>query len=213
VAHGKVLTGNIVAVALVTAGASAEGAVLPSPEMLSRKTVAVVSYVSVRLGTITKREFQRALIQEAAANGLDSVPRPGGAKYEELKRASMGSLLDQVWIKGQAAEMGITVTRDQVTRTLARLKKVFESAAEYREFLKEAHFTRRDVNERIEVQMLAERIRGRVERKAGGKSGRNEVVRDFVAALEQRWRARTVCALEYAIDRCSNGSTGSAASG
>jgi hypothetical protein len=68
-----------------------------------------------------------------------------------------------------------------------------------------ARYTLRDVRERIEVQILSTRIQERVAAGLSGRSGQKAFAK-FVAEYEQRWQARTVCAPEYVIDRCSNGS-------
>jgi hypothetical protein len=176
-----------------------------SAEELSDKTVAIVSHVPVELGTITKIELRRALVQRAAQQGYRSTPKPGGKRHAALEKAALGEQLDIVWISGQAAEMGISVTPRQVSRELAAIKRQnFKNEAEYRRFLRRMHYTQQDVNTRVELQMLSAMIQERV---AGGKSnaGRLKALERFVAAYAKRWRARTVCAEEYATDRCSNG--------
>ena len=145
-------------------------------------------------------------MQSAAVAGLRSVPKPGGAEYEKLKKVAIGELLDSIWIRGQATEMGIVVTPRQISRMLARLKReAFKSEAAYRRFLKESHYTRRDVRERVEIQILSMRIQERIVRKATSESGVQKAFSAFVVAYGERWRARTVCAAEYVTTRCSNG--------
>ncbi|HEY6549986.1 MAG TPA: hypothetical protein VIY71_02170 [Solirubrobacterales bacterium] len=181
-------------------------ALASTPVELPANTVAIVSEVPRRTGTITKAEFHHALAQAAAQAGRKSTPKPGGNGYGKLKEVAIGESLDTVWIKGQAAEMVIEVTHQKVSRELARLKKqAFKSEAEYHRFLKESHFTRRDVRERVEVQLLSTAIQRRVVRGLSGEAAKQKAFSDFVDAYSKRWRARTVCAPEYAIDRCSNG--------
>jgi hypothetical protein len=178
-----------------------------TPVELPTNTVAIVSEVPAGTGTITKREFNRGLVQAAAQAGLRSAPKPGGNGYGKLKELTIGELLDAVWIRGQAMEMGIDVTPRKVSRELALLKKqAFKNEAQYHRFLKESHYTRRDVRERVELQLLSTAIQRQVARGAGGgEAATQKAFSDFVDAYSKRWRARTVCAPEYAIDRCSNG--------
>jgi hypothetical protein len=49
------------------------------------------------------------------------------------------------------------------------------------------------------------RIQERVARGTSGIRDAQEKFKKFVDAYSKRWRARTVCAVEFAIDRCSNG--------
>lgn len=180
-------------------------AVASTPVELPANTVAIVSGVPRTTGTITKTEFHHALAQAAAQAGRKSTPKPGGNGYGKLKEMTIGELLDAVWIKGQAAEMGIGVTPRKVSRELTRLREeAFKSEADYHRFLKEAHFTRRDVRERVELQLLSAAIQLRVVRGVSGEAAVQKAFSEFVDAYEKRWRARTVCAPEYTIDLCSN---------
>jgi parvulin-like peptidyl-prolyl isomerase len=194
----------IATVAFVLGGESAASST-PAPEELAPNIVAFVSHVPAAVGRITDAEFQRALVQAAAAAGRGSAPKPGGNGYGRLRDEAVQELLDFVWIKGQATEMGIAVTRDQVAIELAAIKKAnFKNEAQYRAFLEEAHFTRRDVDERVELQLLSARIQERIAR---GTTVRDvqEKFKKFVDAYMKRWRARTVCATGFATERCSNG--------
>ena len=163
-------------------------------------------------GITTKKEFFHALAQAAAQAGLRSAPKPGHNGYGKLKRTAIGELLDDSWIRGQAAEMGIGVRPRQVARLTAKIKReAFRNGAEYRRFLREAHFTRHDVKERVELQLLTERIQERVAAGIGSEAGVQKAFAKFVSEYEARWEARTVCAPGYVIDRCLNGPAPSAA--
>jgi SurA N-terminal domain len=204
--------GGIVAVvALVLAGWSAERSfALPTPEELAPNTVARVFDAPAGAGTITVAEFRHALDLVSVAAGRRSVPQVGANDYERLRKAAIGSLLESAWLFGQAAEWGIAVTPREVSRELALIKRQsFESRAEYRKFLREMHYTRRDVNERVELQLLSvglqQRIQARIEREARNEFEEQRGLREFVAEFNERWRARTVCAPLYVTERCSNG--------
>lgn len=191
---------------LALTGGSAAGTVtLPAPEQLVPNTVARISGVPDRPGTITKAEFRHALVLAAAARGRHPAPEPGGRGYEQLRHAAVLDLLETIWIKGQAEEMNIFVTREQVRRELALIKRQsFDSPAEFREFMKESRFTRRDVYERVELQLLSIRIAARVLAGARTEAEERAVYKAFVAEFNERWRSRTVCAPEYVIEHCSN---------
>lgn len=191
-------------------GGTASSAVPPLPEELPGNMVAVVSHAPVSRGRITKAEFQHALVLGAVQAGRSSVPRPGENGYERLKRKAIGSLLEATWILGEAVEMGIAVTRSEVARELSLIKRQsFKNEAEYLKFLREAHYTKRDVFERVELQMLGIRLqawlRARVERESRNPFEEQQAFKEFVVEFVEKWRARTVCAPVYATDRCSNG--------
>ena len=118
----------------------------------------------------------------------------------------MGESLESEWIRGQAAEMGIGVRPREVARALAQLKKqAFRNGAQYRRFLKKSHYTRRDVNERVEIQLFSERIQERVAAGIDSEKAVQKAFAKFVSEYKVRWRSRTVCAADYVTDLCSNG--------
>jgi hypothetical protein len=179
---------------------------LPAPEELPDNVIALVSHVSSEVGTITKREFRHALAQQAASAGQDSTPEPGEKGYERLKVRAVSARLETAWIQGQAAAMRIKVTARQVARELAQIKKEnFKNGAEYRKFLSEYHLTRRDVKERVKVQLISTRIQRRIALSPAGQADADKAFKDFVAAYRKRWRGRTVCAPDYVTEECSNG--------
>ncbi len=182
----------------------------PPPEALPANVVAIVAQVpdlkSEQGGVITSKEFDRALDQAAAQHGRRVAPGPRGDGYRKLRDQAIGELLDDSWIRGQAAEMGIGVRQREVSRELERLKKqAFKNGAQYRRFLKEAHYTRKDVRERVEVQILSERIQERIVAGLTSQAAAQKAFTKFVAEYSSRWRARTVCAADYVSERCSNG--------
>jgi hypothetical protein len=134
------------------------------------------------------------------------APQPGDDEYPGLQHIAIGQLLDDSWIRGQAAEMGIGVRPRGVSRELASLtKKAFKSEAQYRQFLREAHFTRRDVRARVELQMLTEQIQVTIVAGLTSAKSRQKAFDKFVKEYVVRWRARTVCATGHVTVRCSNG--------
>lgn len=125
--------------------------------------VAVVENAPDGLGTVTKAEFLHELAQAAAAEKITPVPKPGDQKYDELKEKALGELFDGVWIMGQAEEMGISVTDEEVAKELEKLKKqAFKTEKQYQEFLKEAHYTQADVERRVKVQIISTQIQEQI---------------------------------------------------
>jgi parvulin-like peptidyl-prolyl isomerase len=206
---GFVVPATVVALLALGGGSAMGSAALPAPDELPATMVAVVSEVPVGRGRITKGEFQHALLLEAVSAGRRSAPKPGGAGYEKSKVIAVGSLLERVWVYGEAAEMNIAVTHREVAREVALIKREsFKDGAEFRRFLKEARYTRRDVNEQVEIQMLGTRLQRRFFRQIGretsSKSEEQQAFTEFAAEFSKKWRSRTVCAADYVTDRCSN---------
>jgi hypothetical protein len=205
--------GSAITAAAIVACASAAvvAHALPAPEELAPDRVAVVDRAPGGHGTITLAEFRHGLVLAAAGKGRRSLPKAGGPAYEVIQKEAVDSLLEGAWIYGQADEWGISVSRRQVSRELAQLKREsFKSGAEFRDFLRENRYTRHDVNERVEIQVIATRLQHRLVRqfRREGKTSRKAEQRaftEFVQEFNAKWRARTVCAPRYATERCSNG--------
>ena len=125
---------------------------------VSSGDVAVVEDAPDGLGTVTEEDLKQAIEQTAGQAG-QKVPKAGTPQYDELEKTAISEVLDRIWIQGEAEEMGISVTPEEVADELEKLKKqAFKTEAEYQEFLKKGNFTQADVEERIEIQMLSERI-------------------------------------------------------
>jgi len=134
--------------------------------------VAVVEEAPEGIGTITEQEFRHAIVQTAASSGIKPVPKPGDEQYEGLKKTALEELLQSIWLKGQAAEMGIEATPKEVAAELKKIKEqTFESSEKkFQEFLKESHFTKADVLDRVEIQVLSNQIQEQIREEASAPS-------------------------------------------
>jgi parvulin-like peptidyl-prolyl isomerase len=125
--------------------------------------VAKVEDVPDEIASVSQKEFDHAMEQQVAQAKLKKAPAPDSKKFEEMKEAALGELLDQIWIRGQAEELGITITDKQVEEELAQIKKQsFPSKGAFEKFLKESKFTKEDVNDRVELQVLSTAIQEQV---------------------------------------------------
>ena len=121
--------------------------------------VAKVEDVPDSIATVSQEELDRALVQQAKQAKLKKPPAPGSDKFEELKVAALGELLDQTWIQGEADELDLAVTDKQVQDELANIKKQsFGGEAGYQKFLEESGFTEDDVIARVKLQVLSTQI-------------------------------------------------------
>lgn len=133
--------------------------------------VAMVESVPDEFGNVSQEQFDHAIEQQVAQAKLKKAPEPGSKKYEEMKNTALGELLDQIWIKGEAEELGIKVTDKQVEDELAQIKKQsFPTKAAFAKFLEESKFTPEDVNARVELQVLSTAIQEQVNSEAPAPS-------------------------------------------
>jgi parvulin-like peptidyl-prolyl isomerase len=151
-------------VVLFVVVAIAEGVGSPS---VPSGDVALVESVPSETGEVTKAKFDHALELASQQGGEKKLPKPGSAKYEELKETALNSIFEAIWLQGQGEEWGIEVSEKEVAEELKKLKKEsFKSEAEFKKFLKESGFTSEDVNERVKLQILSTQLQEQLKERA-----------------------------------------------
>lgn len=174
---------GVVFVLLFVGFAIAEGLGQPS---VPAGDVAIVKSVPSDLGTISQADYQKALVQTAARAGLKSIPQPGDSQYDQIKSAAMGDLFDTVWIQGEAEEMGITVSPQQIATQLAQIKKQnFKAKGSYEKFLQTSHFSPADVNQRVKLQLLSTQIQQQVGKNVATPS--SSQIKDYYNAAKSQF--------------------------
>jgi parvulin-like peptidyl-prolyl isomerase len=124
--------------------------------------------VTPDLSVVTEEAYKCAFEQLAAGSGLKTTPKPGDEQYDALREETITQLVENVWIQGLGAEEGITVTEQEVREEEKKLiKKSFEgSQTKFKEFLKTSGYTEQDVNERLKVQVISEKLAKPLEEEA-----------------------------------------------
>lgn len=129
--------------------------------------VAKIEDAPAGLGTVSEDQLKHAILIAGAQGGVKSVPKPGSEKYEELKKAALGELLETIWLQGEAEEMGFSVTPKEVEEELKKIKsQAFKTEKQFEEFLKESHYTPEDVNQRVKAQILSTDIQEQLKEEA-----------------------------------------------
>ena len=86
-----------------------------------------------------------------------------GTSPKQARRWAFDVLLRFAWVEGEAAERGIVVTDDTVTRTLAaNIREAFADRRGFRQFLRHTGQTGKDLWRRVRIDLLSERIRAQV---------------------------------------------------
>jgi parvulin-like peptidyl-prolyl isomerase len=117
-------------------------------------------------GNVSEAQLKHAMLQQAASGGLKKLPA-GGSKLEELRKKALEEILNAIWVRGEAEELGISVTPKQIATELAQIKKQnFKTEAAFQKFLKTSHFTRQDVTERVKLQVFGTQIQEQIAKKA-----------------------------------------------
>lgn len=131
--------------------------------------VALVEGVPDDVGQVSEKEFQRSMLQQAAAGGLKKLPKEGSSKFKELKDATLSEILNAIWIRGAAEEMGIKeAPSKKIADELEKIKEQnFPTPDAYKEFLVTSKLTQDEVDERVELQILSTEISDRLSKSAG----------------------------------------------
>jgi parvulin-like peptidyl-prolyl isomerase len=122
-------------------------------------------------GNVSEAEYKRSLVQKVAQASLKKTPPANSKKFEELKTTALNELLQPVWIRGEAEELGIEVTEKQLESELALIKKEnFPTEKKFEEFLKTSKYTREDVDNLVEARVLGTEIQEKITAEAGPAS-------------------------------------------
>lgn len=129
--------------------------------------VALVEDVPGDIGEVSEARFVHALELTAKQAGEKEAPKPGDPKYEELKKQTLDTMFETIWLQGLAAEWGIEATDREIAEKLQEIKKEsFKSEAEFKKFLKESGYTSADIDERVKLQILSEGLQKEIKEKA-----------------------------------------------
>jgi parvulin-like peptidyl-prolyl isomerase len=119
--------------------------------------VAHVSDAPSEFANIGKEKLERSTARQAGEG--KPLPKPGTEKYEELQTKALTEVIEGVWIRGEAEDLGITVTDKQVEDELATIKKQnFPTKAAYDKFLEKSNFTQDEVDDLVKLQLLSQQI-------------------------------------------------------
>jgi parvulin-like peptidyl-prolyl isomerase len=152
--RGALLLFGALFVLLFAGYAIAEGLTGPS---VPSGAVAHISEAPSEVANIEEGQLKRSILRQASE--LKEVPKPGSEKYEELRTKALSELIEGVWIRGEAEELGLTVTDKQVEDELETIKEQnFPTEAAYKKFLKKARFSQQEVNELVELQIFNTQI-------------------------------------------------------
>jgi parvulin-like peptidyl-prolyl isomerase len=147
-------------VALFAVVAVSEG--LGDPEVPDGDVIYVEGAPGDR-GNVSKAEFDHAFEVAAAQNQLNEVPKPGDPRYAEIKEWTVDRLIESIWIEGQAAEMGLSVSDRAFADEIRQIKnRNFPNEAEFEKFSEEQRFTLEDFRNRIKEQALSTKIRNKI---------------------------------------------------
>ena len=121
--------------------------------------IALVEDVPDGKGEISMEQYERSFLQTWKRGGLQQAPKPGEAQFEQIKEAAINDLLDQAWLTGEAAELGVTATEREIDNEFQTIRQdQFPNEAAFDRFLEESSFTEEEVLDRVRLQVLSRKI-------------------------------------------------------
>jgi foldase protein PrsA len=113
---------------------------------------------------------------KTAPKPAQGQPKPSTAQFKAQCKQEYEGLRDQVlqflvqaeWIQGEAADQDVKVTDKEVAKSFAQQKKQsFPTEKEYRDFLRTSGMTQEDINLRVRLDLLSNKIRQKVTKSKG----------------------------------------------
>jgi len=121
--------------------------------------VALVEEVPDGKGEISQEDYDRAFLQTWKRGGLQAAPKPDEAQFAEIEEAAINDLLDQAWLTGEAAELGVAATEREVQNEFQTIRQdQFPTDAAFTQFLEDSAFTEEEVLDRVKLQVLSRKI-------------------------------------------------------
>jgi parvulin-like peptidyl-prolyl isomerase len=112
---------------------------------------------------ITQADFDAAFQQASSQAGLPTPPAPGDDQYEQVRDQALSTLLDSAWIEGEGERQGVEITDKEVEDTFNQLKSQnFQTEEEYQQFLQQSGLTQEDIDERVRLQVISQKIQEQI---------------------------------------------------
>jgi hypothetical protein len=177
-----------------TAPAKTEHVPPPSGPVAPAKALARIAAAPEGAGVISGAEFDQGMTQAASTRGLKKIPKPGDEEYAGMRDEVLGGLIIDVWLEGEAEEMGIEPTDGEVAATLRK------SGEE--DSLREHEYTQATMLERTKNSLLVEEIEDALAKQS--PKNPQKAYSEFDARFQRKWHARTHCVKGFVVQQCGN---------
>jgi foldase protein PrsA len=125
--------------------------------------IALVEDVPDDMGNLSQEEYDRAFLQTWKRGGLNAAPEAGDAQFDQIHEAAINDLLDQAWLTGEAADLGVAATDREIDNEFQTIRSdQFPNEAAFQNFLKESNFTEDEVLDRVRLQVLSRKIEEKI---------------------------------------------------
>ena len=110
-------------------------------------------------GTVTDEQYQLALEQAAFNLQLQEVPPEEDPQFEQVSQSAITNEIQSRWLRGEAADRGITIDDREVDQTLDTIvEEQLGGEKGYQQFLKDSPFDEEAVRTVAELTTLSTRL-------------------------------------------------------
>jgi len=114
----------------------------------------------------------------------------------DMRIQAMGQAIDTAFMEGADAEVGVTVSNEEVKRVLAGH---FRNEANLKRFLQLRDWTMADEVAQLKTELLSGKLLEKFE-----AANDRAALASFATESTKRWRARTICRSGYIVSECSD---------
>jgi hypothetical protein len=126
----------------------------------------------------------------------------GGGPRAAFREQAAELVIGYRWIRGEAVERGIVVTRSEVTRTFRRQRdETFPRRRDFRRYLRRTGQSIADIRFRVRSTLLSDKLRELATEGATTPAQQQEQLDAFVRDYHAKWRARTACRPPWVVRR------------
>ena len=198
---------------LLTASATARTTALPCPPAPAPATQSAPAATGAQPSTpeqIVACVGSMAITGATFSHWADVADHAGGpsAKHDspasgEVVKEVMGFLISSDWVIGEARDRGISISEAQVRYAFDRVRaQQFPRRSEFTAFLKRSGQTVADLLLRVRLNILSERLQGKVLAGHRGKRDDRLALERFIHAFKAKWTAQTYCEPSVAVADC-----------
>lgn len=121
-----------------------------------RQVVAVVNGEEIPRSQLDHRLEQFKSFLEG--QGMDIRGKEGSQGWKQVEEQSLESLIQDVLLRQAAKEQGIDISREEVEKQMAQVKKMAGSDKEFQDFLRQQNYSEQDLFFQVEQGLFAERL-------------------------------------------------------
>jgi foldase protein PrsA len=142
-------------------------------------------------GTISKQDFTHwvTVVSSQPQPGQKkkpAPPKPGSRQYDAVKQQVMQFLVSAKWIEGEAKKRDISATDAEVARQFKETKnQSFPNDKAYQRFLKTSGQTEKDLQFRVRLDVISNKIRQQVTQKSTNVS--DQEIKDYYDKNQQQF--------------------------